>query len=254
MPSSLKEKIAIVTGASRGLGAGIAVELAKRGANIAITYNSDRAAAEKVAKAVEELGREALIIQARGTDHDAPIGIVAATVQKWGRIDIIVNNAGTGDDALLQDLTHELFDKIFDTNVRMPTFLVQAALPHLGPAPRIVNISSTAAREGPAYMSAYAASKAALEGLTRVWARELGHKYNATVNCVNPGPIATDMWLRDTEQSVLDQAQAQIRETPAAPRIAEPDDVAQIVAFLAEERSRWTTGSVVNANGGWLFV
>lgn len=254
MAQSLLDKVAIVTGGSRGLGAGIAWELARRGANLVITYNSAKAEAEKVAKAITDLGREVIVVQGRGTDREAPEKIVAAAVQKWGHIDIIVNNAAAGDDALLKDLTHELWDKLLDTNLRMPAFLVKAALPHLGSAPRIVNISSVAARVGTSYMSVYAASKAALEGITRVWASELGQKYNLTVNCVNPGPIATDMWLRDTDPAVLAEWDGRMKETPAAPRIATPDDIAQIVAFLCEEGSRWSTGSVVNANGGLTFV
>jgi 3-oxoacyl-[acyl-carrier protein] reductase len=254
MAQSLLDKVAIVTGGSRGLGAGIAWELAKRGVNIVITYNSAKAEADKVAKSIEDLGREVIVVHGRGTDRNAPEQIVAAAVKKWGHIDIIVNNAAAGDDALLQDLTHELWDNLLDTNLRMPTWLVKESLPHFGPAPRIVNISSVAARAGTAYMSAYAASKAALEGITRVWAAELGQKYNLTVNCVNPGPIATDMWLRDTEATVRADWDGTMKSTPAAPRIATPDDIAQIVAFLCEEGSRWSTGSTVNANGGLVFV
>lgn len=254
MSQSLSGKIAIVTGGSRGLGRGIALELAKRGANVAITFNSATAEADRVADEVRHLGREAIVVQARGNDREAPARIVAAVVEKWGHIDVIINNAGAGDDALLEDLTHELWDKIFETNLTLPTFLLKAALPHLGSTPRVVNISSVAARTGPAYMSAYAASKAALEGITRVWARELGQKHNLTANCVNPGPIATDMWLRDSEPAVLQAAEVGIKATPAAPRIAEVDEIAQIVAFLSEGASRWSTGSVVNANGGLTFV
>ncbi|KAJ5108258.1 gluconate 5-dehydrogenase [Penicillium angulare] len=251
---SLLNKVALVTGGSRGLGAGIARELAKRGANILITYNSAKGEAEKVAQAIEEYGRQCIFMQGRSSDRDAPKRIIESGVQKWGKIDIIVNNAGAGDDCFLADLTHELWDNIYDANIRMPTFLVQAAMPYLGPAPRIVNISSVAARNGSAQMSAYASSKAALEGITRVWASELGQTHNATVNCVNPGPIATDMWLRDTDPEVLKFWDEKMKETPAAPRIATVDDVAQIVAFLAEEGSRWCTGSVVNANGGLVPV
>ncbi|KAH7007496.1 putative gluconate 5-dehydrogenase [Ilyonectria destructans] len=254
MSESLQDKVAIVTGGSRGLGAGIAKELARRGSNIVITYNSSKFEAEKIAASITDMGRGAIVVQAKGTDRSAPERIIAATVEKWGRVDIIINNAGTGEDALLEDLTHEQWDKQFDTNLRLPTFLVKAALPYFGPAPRIVNISSISARAGTAYLGAYAATKAALEGITRVWAYELGQKYNATVNCVNPGPIATDMWLRDTEPGILAEYESKIKETPAAPRIATVDDIAQIVAFLSEEASRWSTGSVVNANGGMVFV
>ena len=254
MPDSLHDKVAIVTGSSRGLGAGIALELARRGANLVITYNSCLVEALHVADQVTSLGREAVVVQAQGTDRDAPTAIVAAAVGRWGRIDIIVNNAGADADAALGALTHETSDKLLDTNARLPVFLVQAALPHLGRAPRVVSVSSIATRTPAAGMTAYAASKAALEAATRAWATEFGHVHGLTANCVNPGPVATDMWLRDTDPAVHDQWSERVRATPAAPRIASVDDVAQIVAFLCEERSRWITGSVVNANGGLVFV
>lgn len=254
MSKPLQGRTAIVTGGSRGIGAGIALELAKRGANVLITYNREGTQANQVIADLEGLGVEAVGVQSSGSDRTAPERIVAAAVDKWGHIDIIINNAGAGDDCLLQDMTHELWDKILDCNLRFPTFLVQAALPHLGKNPRIVNVSSVMARMGGSYTTAYTASKAAMEGVTKVWALELGQKYGATVNCVNPGPVATDMWLRDTDPEVLEEWKEKVKETPAAARIATPDDIAQIVAFLSDESSRWSTGSTVNANGGLCFV
>ncbi|KAI9764933.1 MAG: hypothetical protein M1840_007958 [Geoglossum simile] len=249
---SLLDKIAIVTGASRGIGAGIAIELAHRGAHILITYNVARQQADNIADQIKRLGRRAIVMQSNGSDRQSPSRIVNAAVAEYGRIDIIVNNAGIGDDSLVKDVTEEFWDKMLDVNLRLPAFLVQAALPHLGPAPRIVNISSVAARAGYRATSVYAASKAAIEGMTRAWATELGHQYNATVNCVNPGPVATDLMLADenTDPQVVEYWNGKIRETPAAPRVGTPGDIAQIVAFLCEETSRWCTGSVVNANGG----
>lgn len=251
---SLEGRIAIVTGGSRGIGAGIATELAKRGANVLITYNSAGTQAKEVISKIEAFGVEALGVQAGGSDRTAPERIVKAAVDKWGHIDIIINNAGAGDDCLLEDMTHEVWDKILDCNLRFPTFLVKAAMPHFGKQPRIVNVSSVIARMGGSYTTAYCATKAALEGVTKVWALELGQKYGATVNCVNPGPVATDMWLRDTDPAVLAEWDTKMKETPAAPRIADVDDIAQIVAFLSEEASRWSTGSTMNANGGLCFV
>ncbi|KIW36463.1 uncharacterized protein PV06_11279 [Exophiala oligosperma] len=210
--------------------------------------------AEEIATKIRALGSEVLIIQAAGTDKEAPARIVRAAVDKWTHIDIIINNAGAGDDCLLEDLTYELWDKILNTNLQMATFLVKESMPHLGKAPRIVNISSVMARMGGAWATAYCASKAALEGVTKVWAAELGQSHNATVNCVNPGPVGTDMWLRDTGADVLAEWDVKMKETPAAPRIGTVDDIAQIVAFLASEESRWSTGSTVNANGGLCFV
>ncbi|OQD74549.1 hypothetical protein PENDEC_c010G06237 [Penicillium decumbens] len=251
---SLQGRVAIVTGGSRGIGAGVALELAKRGANVLITYNQASTQATSVINQLKELGAEAEGVQASGSDRDSPRRIIAKAVEVWGHIDIIINNAGAGDDSLLCDLTHELWDKVLDCNLRFPTFLLKEAVPHFGTAPRIVNISSVIARMGGSYSTAYCATKAALEGVTKVWAQELGQKYGATVNCVNPGPVKTDMWLRDTEQEVLDEWETKMKEIPAGARIAEVDDIAQIVAFLSEEGSRWSTGSTVNANGGLCFV
>lgn len=254
MTQSLLGKAAIVTGGSRGIGAGIAVELAKRGANVLITYQSASAQAEEVAAKIRALGCEALIVQAGGNDKTGPPRIVEAAVKQWTKIDIVINNAGAGDDCLLKDMTYELWDKTLNCNVRFATFLVKECMPHFGPAPRIVNISSVMARMGGAYATAYTASKAALEGVTKVWAAELGQEFNATVNCVNPGPVGTDMWLRDTGADVLAEWDIKMKETPAAARIGTVDDIAQIVGFLSEEASRWSTGSTVNANGGICFV
>jgi 3-oxoacyl-[acyl-carrier protein] reductase len=245
-------KIAIVTGGSRGIGAAIALELARRGAHLVITYNNAQQQADVLAQRIRQEGRRAIVVQASGSDRSAPCRIVDAAVAEYGQVDIIVNNAGIGDDALLESVTHAFWDDMLAVNLHLPAFLVQAALPHLGPAPRIVNISSVAARAGYRATSVYAASKAALEAMTRVWAVELGHKYGATVNCVNPGPVATDLMRVDehTDPQVIEYWDAKIKETPAAPRVGTSDDVAQIVAFLCEEGSRWCSGSVVNANGG----
>jgi 3-oxoacyl-[acyl-carrier protein] reductase len=247
---SLQGRTAIITGGSRGIGAGIALELAKRGANVLITYNKAGDAAARVLEQARALGVDAEGIQASGSDRESPKRIVDRAVEKWGLIHIIINNAGAGDDSLLENLTHEIFDQAFDCNLRFPTFLLKEAIPYFGTAPRIVNVSSVLARMGGAWTSAYCASKAALEGVTKVWAKELGQKYGATVNCVNPGPVRTDMWLKSTEQTIVDEWDAKVKDTPAGARIAEVDDIVQIVAFLSEEVSRWSTGSTVNANGG----
>ena len=249
---SLQDKIAIVTGGSRGIGAAIALELARRGADLLLTFNVAQQEANEVAAQIRHIGRRAFTVQASGADRTSARRIVDAVLDQYDHIDIIVNNAGVAIDSLLKNMTDEFWDETLDVNLRLPAFLVQAALSHLGPAPRIVNISSVVARAGYRTTSVYAASKAALEGMTRAWAVELGHDYGATVNCVNPGLVGTDMVLKD--DNIGDEEKefwnGKIRETPAAPRMGTPDDIAQIVAFLCEEGSRWCTGSVVNANGG----
>jgi len=251
---SLHRRAAIVTGASRGIGTGIATELARRGANLTITYNENHEKAEEVAQRLRQLGSQVVVIQGCGSDKSTPDRVVQATVESYGKIDIIINNAGMGDDCLLENLTYEFWDSMHDTNIRLPAFLIKASLPYFGSAPHIVNISSVAARAGYNATSVYSSSKAALEGMTRALATELGQKYNATINCVNPGPVATDM-MRPAEgidPKVEEYWASKIKETPAAPRVGTPEDVAQIVAFLCEDGSRWCTGSVINANGGMV--
>jgi 3-oxoacyl-[acyl-carrier protein] reductase len=254
MPQSLVGRNSIVTGGSRGIGKGIALELAKRGANVLITYEKSAKAAEQVVSEIEKLGTKAIALQASSENIESPRKIVTTLVEAWGKVHIIINNAGIGEDIFLEDLTEADFDRHMTINARMPLFLVKAAMPFFGEAPRIVNLSSVMARVGSAQATAYTASKAALEGITKVLAVELGHKYGATVNCVNPGPVDTDMW-QQTDKAVRDEWEAKKAvETPAAPRIGTVDDISLIVAFLSEEQSRWTTGSTVCANGGMVCV
>ncbi|RYN23084.1 hypothetical protein AA0114_g12862 [Alternaria tenuissima] len=252
---TLQDKTAIITGGSRGIGRAIALELASRGAKVLITYSSAQAQAEEVCNAIRSSGGDCVAVTATGTDSDAPKAIVTAAVKKWTKIDIIVNNAATGGDYSLLETTEENFNTLVTTNLRFPLLLIKEAVPHFGPAPRIINMSSIYARSGHADCLVYSACKGAIESATRCLARELGHKYNATVNCVNPGPVNTDLWAKAIEMEECRRAwEAPIRETPAAPCVAEPHDIAHVVAFLADERTGWTTGSVVNANGGMLFV
>ncbi|KAL5363216.1 putative gluconate 5-dehydrogenase [Aspergillus floccosus] len=250
---SLQGKNAIVTGGSRGIGKGIAIELARRGANILITYNSSRASADEVVEEIKKPGVDAFAIEAKGTDVDAPRTVVKAAGDRWGSIDII-NNAGAREDYAFEDMTHDAWQRQLSTNLQFPVFLVKEATAFFGTAPRIVNISSSFARDGHAGSLAYVAAKGAIESITRSLARELGHKYNATVNCVSPGPVNTELWRRSIQDpEVFREWEPVIKNTPAAPRVAEVDDIAQVVGFLSSEQSRWVTGSVVNANGGLMF-
>ncbi|KAJ9633789.1 hypothetical protein H2201_008912 [Coniosporium apollinis] len=252
---TLRGKVAIVTGGSRGIGKGIALELAARGANVLITYASANVQAEEVAREIRALGVDCVAVAAAGSDRAAPKAIVEAAVENWGVIDIVVNNAAAGGEFGLLETTDVQFENQIAVNIRFPLFLIKEAVSRFGRAPRIVNISSIYARSGHAGCLVYSACKGAIESATRSLARELGQRYNATVNCVNPGPVNTDLWAKAIATPEAYEAwKVAIKDTPAAPRVAEVDDVAQIVAFLCEERSRWTTGSVVNANGGMLFV
>ncbi|KAF4461334.1 hypothetical protein FALBO_11873 [Fusarium albosuccineum] len=231
----LSGKVAIVTGASRGIGAGIATLLGQRGANVVVNYVSDksRERAENVVKAIEAAGSK--------PSSARPI--------TTGKIEILVHNAAQGLEVDLKDTTVDFYNQHFDCNVRGPIFLSQLVLPHIPKGGGIVFVSSAAARLGVGGQTVYSATKAANEALARVWAKELGQSHNITVNCVNPGPVATDQWFEADEQFLKDM-QPLIDSTPAAARAAEVDDIAPLVAFLCTDDARWTTGSVLSANGG----
>lgn len=205
---------------------------------------------------MQALGSSAAAIQADCASHDVPKAVIAAALREFdvSQVDILVNNAGLGSAATrIEDVTVEEYERCMALNVRAVIFMTQAFVAFANPGGRIVNLSSISARGGYATQGVYAASKAAVEGLTRVWATELGHKYGITVNAVNPGPVDTDMY-RAAGETHLARMEEQNRKTPAAPRAGTPSDVAEIVCFLCEERSRWVTGDIICANGGMLFI
>ncbi|WYZ39640.1 hypothetical protein EsH8_III_001554 [Colletotrichum jinshuiense] len=186
---------------------------------------------------------------------EAPSVLVNAARKEFKseKIDILVNNAGLGGNAPLEEVTADDYERLMAVNVRAVIFMTQAILPHINRGGRIVNLSSISARGGYSTQSIYAASKAAVEGLTRVWATELGHKYGVTVNSVNPGPVDTDMY-RAAGPVHLARMEEQNKKVPAEPRCGTESDVADIVVFLCEERSRWVTGDTICANGGMIYT
>jgi 3-oxoacyl-[acyl-carrier protein] reductase len=188
-------------------------------------------------------------------DPGAPSKIISSTLAAFEtkRLDILVNNAGLGGNTALEEVTVEEYEQLMAVNVRAPLFLTQVFLKHVRPGGRIVNLSSISARGRYSTQSVYAATKAAVEGMTRVWATEFGHRYGITVNAINPGPVDTDMY-RAAGDVHLARMTKENEKTPAAPRAGTPEDIADIVCFLSEERSRWISGDVVCANGGMLFV
>lgn len=188
-------------------------------------------------------------------DDKAPSTLLDATLEGFGvkHVDILVNNAGLGQNTPLKDISVDEYERLMRINVRSVIFMTQKVLPHINRGGRIVNLSSISARGGYATQSVYAASKAAVEGLTRVWATELGHEYGVTVNAVNPGPVDTDMY-RAAGPVHLKRMEEQNQKVPAAPRCGTPEDIADIITFLCEERSRWVTGDIICANGGMLYT
>ncbi|GMF75912.1 unnamed protein product [Aspergillus oryzae] len=277
---SLKGKIALVTGGARGIGAGIVRALSEQGAKVCqllfydiptlfmtgvltknkqVAFNyvspSSRAAAGSLVESLQNDGHEAFGIQADLADIQAPATLVSAVLSAFQttQIDILVNNAGAGDNRPLEEVTLESYTKLMDINVRAVVFMTQAVLPYIPRGGRIINLSSISARGGYPTQSVYAATKAAVEGLTRVWATELGHKYGVTVNAVNPGPVDTDMY-QAAGPVHLARMEEQNKKVPAGQRCGTTQDIADIITFLAEERSRWVTGDVICANGGMLYT
>ncbi|KAL9088252.1 MAG: hypothetical protein Q9159_003164 [Coniocarpon cinnabarinum] len=269
-PRTLERKVAVVTGASRGIGTTLAYDLASRGAKVAITYTSEssKAGIEEVTKRIaSETASTSHIIQADLREPAAADKVVEETVKAFGFVDILVNNAGLILTKTVHDVTPEDFDSIYHLNVRAPLLLVQKVWPHMRRPGRIINISSVGARANFPGTSVYASSKTALEGLTRCWASELGGD-GTTVNAVGVGPvesvsilvednpaalmsfsdhIAQDM-LAQVDPSIVDMQKA---TTPVKKRVGTAQDIADIVAFLAEERSRWVSGQCISASGGY---
>ncbi|KAK5164659.1 uncharacterized protein LTR77_009865 [Saxophila tyrrhenica] len=249
-PRTLEGKIAIVTGASRGIGKAIAFDLALRGAKVVITYSSDRSKApveQLISQIKVEARSSAIGVQCNLQHLSAPKEIIDASIQAFGNhIDILVNNAAAISANFISDITPEYFEEIFSLNVRAPLLMVQAVHPHLRAPGRIINISSVAARNGYPGTGTYAASKAALEGYTRNWAAELG-KDGTTVNAVEPGPVESEMLDQVDPKTV----EAQKQQTPVEQRVGKTEEIAEIVGFLAEPRSSWVTGQCLSASGGY---
>ena len=253
-PLPLLGKLALISGSSRGLGAGFALELAQRGADIAITYTSAHSTplVTELSSQISSLAHSPRVYNIQ-SDLSTVAGADKILVQlKQQRPDlklhILVNNAGAEVVKPLREITLEDYAKVFDLNVRGTVLLTQAVLPYLVPGGRIINVSSVGARAGFAALGLYCASKAAVEGLSRCWAAELGGD-GTTVNVVAPGPVESEM-LEKIPREIVEM---QMVNTPLQNRVGTVDDVAKIVGWLAGEESRWVTGQVISASGGWAM-
>ena len=240
----LSGKVALVTGGSRGIGAGIAIRLAADGAAVAITYTKGADAAKSVVSAIEKAGGKALAIQADGTDPKAVRNAVDQTVATFGRLDILVNNAGTAIPKPFIDATDEELDHVIALNIRGVFVATQAALKHIGNGGRIINIGSCVGeRDYTPGLAAYAATKGAVKMFTQGLAREVGDRA-ITVNNVQPGPIDTDL-----NPAAGDWAAPQIANT-ALKRYGHVDEVAALVAFVASAEAAYITGANLTVDGG----
>lgn len=240
----LAGKRALVTGAARGIGAAIALKLAKDGADVAITYEKSAGKADALAAEIRALGRRAIAIQADAGSPEASIGAVERTVVHLGGLDILVNNAGVLIAGPFTDQSLEQIDLQLSVNVRGVFVTTQAALKHMPDGGRIITIGSNAGLAVPfAGIAVYAATKSAMESFTRGLARELGPR-GITVNLVRPGPIDTDMNPADGALA------ASILPSLAIPRYGKTYEVAEAVAFLAGPGAAYVTGSGILVDGG----
>jgi 3-oxoacyl-[acyl-carrier protein] reductase len=245
--SKLTGKVAVVTGASKGIGAAIAKSLAAEGASVVVNYASSKAGAEKVVAAITLAGGKAVAVGGDVSKPSEAQGIIDAAIQNYGRLDILVNNSGVYEFAPIESVTVEQFHKIFDINVLGLLLTTQAALKHLGEGSSIINIGSVVSRITPPHSSVYTGTKGAVDAITGVLARELGPK-KIRVNALNPGMVETEgshaagFIGSDFETSTVGQ-------TPLG-RVGQVDDIASIAVFLASNDSAWLTGEQLLAGGG----
>src|SRR5882724_5481068 len=244
MSKQLEGKIALVTGGSRGIGAAIAKRLAADGANVAITYSKGADAAASVVKEIEGAGRKAIAIQADAADVEAVKGAVEKTVATFGRLDVLVNNAGTAIPKTFEETTVEEMDRVIDINVRGTLAATQAALKHMKSGGRIITIGSAVGeRAVTPGLVAYSATKGALKMFTQALSRELGSR-GITVNNVQPGPIDTDLNPAAGDWAVPQKA------ATALDRYGHVNEVAALVAFVAGPESSYMTGANLTVDGG----
>jgi 3-oxoacyl-[acyl-carrier protein] reductase len=248
MSKKLAGKVALVTGASKGIGAAIAKHLAAEGAAVVVNYSSDREGAQRVVADITGAGGKAVAVQANVAKKQDIERLFAEAKKAFGKLDILVNNAGIYEFSPLESLTEEHFHKQFNTNVLGLLLASQEAVRHFGPSGgSIINISSIASTQAPATASVYSATKAAVDAVTRSLAKELGPR-NIRVNAINPGAVETEgvHTAGLMEGDFLKQLKAQ---TPLG-RIGQPEDIAPAAVFLASPDAAWITGETLRIGGG----
>ena len=241
----LDGKIAIVTGASKGIGAAIGKQLAAEGAAVVVNFASSDTDAAAVVSTIEQAGGRAVAIKGDVSNAGDADAIIKAALDTYGRLDILVNNAGKYEFAALADITEEHFHKLFNINVLGLLLVTRAAAAKMGDGASIINIGASITTMNPPASAVYGASKSAAETITRVLSKELGSR-GIRINSVNPGPTETEGTVHLRGGSA---GGGPIKRTPLG-RIGQPQDIAKIVVFLASEESGWMTGDVLIASGG----
>ena len=245
--AKLEGKVAVVTGASKGIGAAIAKALAREGAAVVVNYASSKAGADAVVEAITSAGGKSIAVQGDVTKAAQAQGLIEAAVKQFGRLDVLVNNSGVYEFAPIEDVTEEHYRRLFDVNVLGLLLATQAASKHLGEGGSIVNISSAVTSVHPPTSAAYTGTKGAVNAITGVLAKELAPR-KIRVNVVSPGFVVTE----GTHTAGIvgsDMEAGFVAQTPLS-RAGQPDDIAGVVAFLASDDARWVTGEEITASGG----
>jgi 3-oxoacyl-[acyl-carrier protein] reductase len=245
----LQGKAVLVTGASRGIGREIALELARQGANVAVNYSGSEARAQEVVAEIQALGCEAFAVQCDVANSESVTEMVKATIERFGKLDILVNNAGITRDNLLMRMKDDEWDSVINTNLKGVFLCTKAVTRQMMKqrSGRIINIASIVGVSGNPGQANYVAAKAGVIGLTKTAAKELSSR-GITVNAVAPGFISTDMTDKLTEEV----KQSMLTQIPLA-RFGEPSDIAKVVSFLASEDSRYMTGQTLHVDGGMVM-
>jgi 3-oxoacyl-[acyl-carrier protein] reductase len=244
----LTGKVAVVTGASKGIGAGIAKELAAQGASVVVNYASSKEGAEKVVSEITKAGGKAIAVGGSVAKSAEIDSLFVAAKKAYGKVDILVNNAGVYSFAPLEQITEDEIARIFGTNVTGLLLATKAGVALFPPeGGSVINIGSVVSDAAPPQSAIYSGTKGAVDAITRVFAKELGPK-NIRVNAVNPGPVATE-GFKSAGFAGSDFEKQMVGNTPLG-RVGQPDDIASVVAFLASDDARWITGSLIQAAGG----
>jgi 3-oxoacyl-[acyl-carrier protein] reductase len=245
--SKLEGKVAIVTGASKGIGAGIAKALAAEGAAVVVNYASSQAGADKVVADIKANNGRAVAVGGDVSKAADAQGLVNAAIETFGRLDILVNNSGVYEFAPNEEITEEHFHRQFNVNVLGVLLTTQAAAKHLGEGASIINVSSVVTTLTPPTTAVYSGTKGAVDAITGVLARELAPR-KIRVNSINPGVVVTEGTHTAGVIGSDFEAMA-LAQTPLG-RLGQPEDIASIAAFLASDDARWLTGETITASGG----
>ncbi len=245
--SKLTGKVAVVTGASKGIGAAIAKALAAEGASVVVNYASSKEGADKVVDAIAKAGGQAVAVGGDVSKAAEAQGIIDAAIQRYGRLDVLVNNSGVYTFSPIEQVTEAEFHRLFNTNVLGLLLVTQAAVKHLPEGGSIINIGSVVSRLTPPASSIYTGTKGAVDAITGVLSRELGPR-KIRVNALNPGIVETE---GTTSAGFIggDMEKATIAQTPLG-RIGQPGDIASVAVFLASDDSAWLTGEQLLTGGG----